>query len=594
MLDMADGRKRNSADSGKRTIYPKKGSRRISPLEFANSKAKHLGKKVTQKPGKEYRLPKVNTADKSSLDTLGFSNRKPSPSSRSKMLDMSGGRAASEPGKTQTLYSKIKSRQISPRKFFNTKFRRINHRNLKVSKKHYKMLRNGTVDNGTITKRKERVIYKQQNNKLRKIKPKKIDKSCLKPLKSFNKQQNFSKYRKLTSSAKGAAKVAAKPAEILKKSFTAQAEKSDDNGVKAAKAGVQICDYGTRAIKTAVNTGAKTAKKGTKLAKQVHRKVHKSTSADLRRRLRKRVNHSIAAEAKNLAKHTMKKGATDAGKTTAKATAKAAKATAKAFQVAAKATVSAISKAVSFIVSTAPWSFILIGGILMLILIAMMATSLFSNAGGTIDGGAAWVMGDEEHPTSDPEDIYRNYKGYVEDINSIIENDVIQTLKTSVTGFCSDNPTPSKIITYKSKNNTSRLYPAYHKDSTVNGYIDKFKVEDEDYIEMLSALFVLMTREKQKAEDVGENEIFEFIFKTEDISEFIGQVNTNTSRWGDTFFIKTDKNKSPVSCPGQNCKRKSRPGCKCAYSTNEDGHIRYYCKGHPYCPINHTEKEVSL
>ena len=83
MLDMTDGRKIRGADySGKRTIYPMKGSRRISPREFANSQAKRFIKVATN-PGKKYRLPKVNTADKSSLDTLAFSNRKTSPNSRS-------------------------------------------------------------------------------------------------------------------------------------------------------------------------------------------------------------------------------------------------------------------------------------------------------------------------------------------------------------------------------------------------------------------------------------------------------------------------------------------------------------------------------
>ena len=115
MLDMTDGRKIRGADySGKRTIYPMKGSRRISPREFANSQAKRFIKVATN-PGKKYRLPKVNTADKSSLDTLAFSNRKTSPNSRSRMLDMSGGRAAPTSGRMRTIYSKKESRQISPR-----------------------------------------------------------------------------------------------------------------------------------------------------------------------------------------------------------------------------------------------------------------------------------------------------------------------------------------------------------------------------------------------------------------------------------------------------------------------------------------------
>ena len=72
--------------------------------------------------------------------------------------------------------------------------------------KKYKVLKNGTVANGTLTKRKERVIYsQQQNKKLRKIKRKKIDKSRLKLLKSFNRQQKkiFRKKAELISIAMG-------------------------------------------------------------------------------------------------------------------------------------------------------------------------------------------------------------------------------------------------------------------------------------------------------------------------------------------------------------------------------------------------------
>lgn len=235
--------------------------------------------------------------------------------------------------------------------------------------KKYKVLKNGTVANGTLTKRKERVIYsQQQNKKLRKIKRKKIDKSRLKLLKSFNRQQkkifrkkselisiamggvapakvNISKYRRLSSAVKTAANIAAKPAEVLKKGFVAQAEKSDDNGVKAAKLGVQIYDHGASGIKTAANAGVKTAKNGAKITKRVYRKIHKPTSAELRRKLRKRVNHNITAEAKFLAKRAVKKGAAKAGKAAAQTAKTAAKAAQKATQAAGKAIAGALSKA---------------------------------------------------------------------------------------------------------------------------------------------------------------------------------------------------------------------------------------------------------
>lgn len=612
ILDMTDGRKRRSADySGKRTIYPMKGSRRISPREFANSQAKRFIKVATN-PGKKYRLPKVNTADKSSLDTLAFSNRKTSPNSRSRMLDMSGGRAAPTSGRMRTIYSKKESRQISPKKFANTKFRKINHRNLKISKKHYKVLKNGTVEKSALEKKKSKglnnaVRIDKSRLHFKRVDPRRLKKRNYNRLKqntSFKlpgKTEWYSKEIKspfgLTQKTFGAVKKAASTtADISGKVISTVGKSGDDtSGTGALKLGSDIYTYG----KQVTSTSGKALKKSVKGVRKTAKGITKVVDPKQRRALKKSVKHQVRQinkSVRNISRTTSKvaKNTAKATKAAAKAATQAAKATAKAAQVTVKATVSAISKVVSFIASTSPWSLIIIGVILLLILVVMMITSLTSSAGGTLDGGAAWVMGDESQTTSKPEDVYENYKGYKDDIDTIIKNAVIESLKNSVTGFCADNPTPKKIISYKSKTISSgRLYPAYQKDTTINGYIDRFKIEDEDYIEMLSTLFVLMTREKQQTENVGENEIFEFIFKTEDISEFIGSVNNNTSRWGDTFFIKTDKNESPVSCPGENCKIKYKSD-RCASYTDDDGHKHYYCKGHPYCPINHTEKKVSL
>ena len=605
MLDMTDGRKRRSADySGKRTIYPTKGSRRISPREFANSQAKRFIKVATN-PGKKYRLPKVNTADKSSLDTLAFSNRKTSPNSRSRMLDMSGGRAAPTSGRMRTIYSKKESRQISPKKFANTKFRKINHRNLKISKKHYKVLKNGTVEKSALEKKKSKGLNNAVRIDKSRLHFKRVDPRRLKKqntsFKLPGKTEWYSKEIKspfgLTQKTFGAVKkVASTTADISGKVISTISQSGDDtSGTGALKLGSDIYTYG----KQVTSTSGKALKKSVKGVRKTAKGITKVVDPKQRRALKKSVKHQVRQinkSVRNISRTTSKvaKNTAKATKAATKAATQAAKATAKAAQVTVKATVSAISKVVSFIASTSPWSLIIIGVILLLILVVMMITSLISSAGGTLDGGAAWVMGDESQTTSKPEDVYENYKGYKDDIDTIIKNAVIDSLKDSVTGFCADNPTPKKIISYKSKTISSgRLYPAYHKDTTINGYIDRFKIEDEDYIEMLSTLFVLMTREKQQTENVGENEIFEFIFKTEDISEFIGSVNNNTSRWGDTFFIKTDKNESPVSCPGENCKIKYKSD-RCASYTDADGHKHYYCKGHPYCPINHTEKKVSL
>ena len=434
--------------------------------------------------------------------------------------------------------------------------------------KKYKVLKNGTVANGTLTKRKERVIYsQQQNKKLRKIKRKKIDKSRLKLLKSLNRQQkkifrkkaelisiamggvtpakvDITKYRRLSSAAKTAANIAAKPAEVLKKGFVAQAEKSDDNGVKAAKLGVQIYDHGASGIKTAANAGVKTAKNGSKITKRVYRKIHKPTSAELRRKLRKRVNHNITAEAKFLAKRAVKKGAAKAGKTAAQTAKTAAKAAQKATQAAGKA----------------------------------------------IAGGGAWLVDDNSNQT--PEQIYEGYKEFIEQAKDVMEKQAKDALKDTVTGFCDgDTTAPRKIIQYIDKSHNNTFYPAKGADRTINSWIDAFGTDD--YADYMSLLFVLMTREKQQADGVSDGEIYDFDFKREDFEEFMKSVNQNYCRWGDTFVYKTAVETSPVACPGENCKTKYKSD-RCAYYTDDDGHKHYYCKGHPYCPINHTKLTVKL
>lgn len=110
----------------------------------------------------------------------------------------------------------------------------------------------------------------------------------------------------------------------------------------------------------------------------------------------------------------------------------------------------------------------------------------------------------------------------------------------------------------------------------------------------MSLLFVLMTREKQQADGVTDDTIYDFDFKKEDFEEFMKTVNENSCRWGDTFVIKTAVETSPEYCPGQDCKTKTKPGCKCASYTDEEGKVHEYCKGHPYCPKNHTKLTVKL
>lgn len=483
---------------------------------------------------------------------------------------------------------------------------RLKNKRLKLApRKKYKVLNNGVVNNGTLTKRKARIIYNKVPEKLKKMKLKRLQKRTIKMDKSKAEliqiamggtiKSGGARLKKLAPAAfSGAKKVyraAQKPMEMLKQEFYSKSDKNE-TGIETAKLGIKTYDYAERGVKTAVETGIKTGKKGTRLTKRVYRKLHKTTSAELKRTLRKRVfRNKLKTQVNYMAKQAVRKGAKAAGKATANTAKKAAQTAYRAAQAAAKAIASAVSKIVGLIVETMPWSLIVIGAILLILIIALMFGSLLSGAGGSVAGGGAWLVDDNSSQT--PEEIYEGYKRFVEQAKEVMETQVKDALKDKVSSFCSsDTTTPRKIIQYIDKNHNSTFYPAQGADNTINAWIEEFGTDD--YADYMSLLFVLMTRENQQADGVPDDTIYDFDFKKEDFEEFMKTVNENSCRWGDTFVIKTAVETSPEYCPGQNCKTKTKPGCKCASYTDEEGKVHEYCKGHPYCPKNHTKLTVKL
>ena len=481
----------------------------------------------------------------------------------------------------------------------------LQNQSVRVVGTENKAIRNKIDAKNELTKKKERVISGKKTAKLKKAKLKKLKKQQIKISReqaqliglamggytaaAAAKKPNITK---AVGGVKKAVHIAGKPVETLKRGFYSRADKSDDNGVKAAKLGLQISDYATSGVKTAVNTGVKTVKKGAKITKRVYRKIHKTTSAELRRTIRKRVlRQKIGAQAKYLAKRTASNAAKATAKATQKAAAKAAQVAARAAQAAAKAVASAVTKIVSIIAETMPYSLIIIGAIALIIVFALMFTSLISGAGGSVAGGGAWLVNDSNSQT--PEEIYEGYKEFIEQARDVMQKQAKNALKSQVTGFCeSDTTDPRKIIQYIDKNNNLTIYPAAGADSSINALIEQFGAED--YADYMSLLFVLMTREKQQADGVTDAEIYDFDFTKADFEEFMKTVNENSCRWGDTFIFKTAVETSPHACPGENCKIKTIPGCRCASYTDENGRIHYYCGGHPYCPVNHTKLTVRL
>lgn len=483
---------------------------------------------------------------------------------------------------------------------------RLKNKRLKLApRKKYKVLNNGVVNNGTLTKRKARTIYNKVPEKLKKMKLKRLQKRSFKINKSQAELMQMAmgggsvssggRLKKLVpmgiSGAKKVYRIAQKPVEVLKQEFYSKSDKNE-TGIEAAKLGLKTYDYAERGVKTAVETGVKTVKKGTRLTKRVYHKLHKTTSAELKRTLRKRVfRNKLKTQVNYMAKQAVRKGAKAAGKATANAAKKAAQTAYKAAQAAAKAIASAVSKIVGLIVETMPWSLIVIGAILLILIIALMFGSLLGGASGSVAGGGAWLVDDNSSQT--PEEIYEGYKKFIEQAKKVMQTQAKDALKDKVSAFCnSDTTAPRKIIQYIDKDHNILRFPASGADSTINPIIEQFGTDD--YADYMSLLFVLMTREKQQADGVPDDTIYDFDFKKEDFEEFMKTVNENSCRWGDTFVIKTAVETSPEYCPGQNCKTKTKPGCKCASYTDEEGKVHEYCKGHPYCPKNHTKLTVKL
>ena len=484
--------------------------------------------------------------------------------------------------------------------------KRLKGKRMKLApRKKYKVLNNGVVSNGTLTKRKQRMIYNKVPEKLKKMKLKRLQKRTFKIDKGKAELLQIAmggysnsgggRLKKIAPAFFGGTKkvyrVVRKPVEMLKQEFYSKSDK-EETGVSAVKVGMQTYDTLGRGIKTAVETGVKTVKKGSRLTKRVYHKLHKPTSAELKRTLKKRVfRNKLKTQANYMAKQAVRKGTKTVGKTAVNTAKKAAQSAYKAAQATAKAVASAVTKVVTLIAETMPWSLIVIGAILLILLISMMFGSFLGGASSSVAGGGAWLVDDNAEQT--PEEIYEGYKEFIEQAKEVMEKQAKDALKNEVSSFCnSDTAEPRKIIQYIDRNNNILRYPAFGADSTINPIIDNFGTED--YADYMSLLFVLMTREKQQADGVTDEEIYDFDFEKEDFEEFMKTVNENSCRWGDTFVIKTAVTTSPVACPGQNCKRKTKAGCTCCSYTDEEGKVHHYCGGHPYCPVNHTRMTVQL
>lgn len=393
--------------------------------------------------------------------------------------------------------------------------------------------------------------------------------------------------KKVFTTAAAPVKLVGKPVEIVKnqiQSANIDTSKSGDMGSEALKLAGQTSGYAERALSSAATVIKTTGKGIQKSTKAI------STVADpyKRHQLKKRIKRSVKPFKQDL------KRVANGTKKVAQGTAKAAKAASKAATQAAKTTAQAVTKVASFLASTSPWSWLIIAVLLIVVIIVMLVSSATAVSGGSLTGGGGWVFDDDEQ--NNPEEVYENYKEYVDETQSVVSSKVKSSLTSTVEGFCEPVPAnePQRIISYYDIDSSYTFFPATGGKTTITNEISDFKLTNEEYAEFLSLLFVVMTREKQTADGETDVTIYDFDFKREDIETLIGDVNTNTCRWGETYIYKTAVTTSPVACPGEACKKRYLSGCRDDYYYDDNGVKHYYCTGHPYCPINHTKMTVKL
>lgn len=386
---------------------------------------------------------------------------------------------------------------------------------------------------------------------------------------------------------KGITSVAKKPFEAAKGRVLHE-DKDQNTGVEGAKMGLRAVD------KAASN--ARHIKNAVKRTREIHSRVKRTSKATNRSlKTAKRTSSTTMRSLKTTAKATAR-----TAKATAKASANAAKAGAKAAKIAIKATVqaakavaSAVKQLVSLIAETAPYSLIVIAAIVVVLIIAIIVSMVSGQMAQQVEGAGGWAITDSANT---PEKIYKEIDKHIKDGAKIMDNKVQKPLKSKVDKFCENDSTkPHKIIEYKSHDHQVTYFPANGNNSIVNQYIDKFddNFDTEFYSNLLTILFVLMTREKQNADGMPDSTIYDLDMKKSDIEQLIGEVDQNSCKYGETYVYKSTTEVHGCTCPGANCERKTISGCRCCSRviTREDGtsYTSYYCGGHPYCPGNHTK-----
>lgn len=470
--------------------------------------------------------------------------------------------------------------------------------------KHYKVLKNGTTSKDKLMKIKPKTLQnavKVDTKRLhfRKVSADRLKKLKLAKRKKYDLPMQDKWYNKSidipvggVKNVGGAVVTAGKVFKPVAHGVGRIADKTvssiDNDSVQFGKKSYDIS-------KTAVETSGRTLKTSAKIVGKSARGLSKVIDPRERRRLKKSVRRQVNKFKRDV-KTTQKvaKNAAKAAAKAAKATAKAAKKTAEIAAKAGKAVVQAVARVIGFIVQTMPWSLIIIGILALVLIIVFAFMGMFGSAGGSVTGAGGWAIDDSN--SMDEKAIYENFEKFRTQSKEVCDSNVKNNLHSEVDSFCVTS-TPERIISYYDSSVSVTYYPATSGKAPVKTNVTNYlnsTMTPEKYSEFLAALFVLETREKQQAEGVNDATIYDFDFTKADFEEFIGSVDSNSCRYGSTFIIKTTTETTGEKCPGENCKTKTIPGCKCCSSVDSGGRVTEYCGGHPYCPSDHTKLTVTL
>lgn len=399
---------------------------------------------------------------------------------------------------------------------------------------------------------------------------------------------------------------------IAVKNRAIRKDENGDTGIESAKLGLRGADK----IAGGVHKTVKNIKHTKNTVTKIHKRIKRSQQVAKRT---VKTGKSVAKITGRTTKSAVKSAriAARTAKFTAKAAAKAAKIIAKAAVKVVKAVAQAVQKIVSLIVETAPWSLIVIAAIIILILLFMLISSAISSINGSVQGVGTWAFQDD---TATPEEAYEELEKYIDKSKDVMKDDVQDKLKDEVDEFCQGDTAAKlknrRIIEYSDVKQSVLYFPAKGNEITIDSYIDKFDddFDTEFYSKFLAALFVLMTRDKQNADGVSDDEIYDFSFKKSDFKELINTVNQNFCQYGDTYVYKTTEVLTGQACPGEDCDIKyctdvnscPNPTVNTTPVTDENGDPvlddngepktteSKSCPGHPFCPHLHTKLIVKL